>query len=94
MNDKTFEQIEFPVHLLGDKAQYLQDGMQIVIESYNDLPVVVQLPMRVAFELTAVDASSGTGTTSTGFKLRVPKHVVAGDRVLIDTADGRYVSKE
>jgi elongation factor P len=94
MNDKTFDQLAFSSEILGEKAQYLQDGMSLTIESFDGLPVLVSVPARVTFSLIETDVSSGTGTTSAGFKLRIPKHVSTGDRVIIDTADGRYVAKE
>ena len=94
MHQTTFEQIEIPVSLLGNKAQFLQDGITIVIESHDGVPVLVHLPQRMTFEVTSLEDSTGTALTSHGFKCRVPKHVRVGDKIVVDTEDGRYVSKE
>lgn len=94
MNGTTFEQLEIPIALFGDRKQYLQDGITLVVESHAGVPVLVHLPPRMTFEVTSLDDGGSTATTSQGFKLRVPKHVKVGDRILVDTSDGRYVSKE
>ena len=93
MHEKTFEQVEIPVSLLGDRAHFLQDGISLVVESHAGAPVLVHLPARMTFSVASVDDAGGTATTAAGFKLRVPKHVKPGDSIVIDTAEGKYVSK-
>ena len=94
MHQSTYEQIEIPLSLLGTRAHFVRDGITIVIESHADVPVLVHLPPRMTFEVSEIDDASSTAMTTQGFKLRVPKHVRPGDTIVVDTDDGRYISKE
>ena len=44
MDKINYEQITLPADLLGDAAAFLQDGMDVVMELYNERPISVQLP--------------------------------------------------
>lgn len=94
MHEKTFEQVEIPLALLGDRAGYLRDGISLVVEEHAGAPVLVHLPPRMEFGVAALDEGQGLATLDQGgIRLRVPKHVRLGDRVVVDTAEGKYVSK-
>jgi hypothetical protein len=72
----------------------LQDGMTIQVEAYQGVPAIVTLPSRVTFTIASLEETSGSAVTDKGFRIRVPKHVKVGDRVIVDTNSGIYVSKE
>ena len=38
MDVETYEQLEIDVSILGDQATFLQDGMEVMIESYDGIP--------------------------------------------------------
>ena len=44
MDNETFEQIELPADLLGDRRPFLQDGMVATIEYYGDEALSVSIP--------------------------------------------------
>ncbi len=44
MDKESYEQITLPADLLGDAAAFLQDGMDVVMELYDERPISVQLP--------------------------------------------------
>ena len=44
MNNQTFEQINIHEKMIGDQSAFLQDGMNVIINSYNDEPVSVNMP--------------------------------------------------
>src|SRR6478752_5365004 len=54
MDKDTYEQIQLPADLLGDAAAFLQDGMEVSLELWEDRPISVQLPEQV--EATIVEA--------------------------------------
>ncbi|MCB2132555.1 MAG: elongation factor P, partial [Rhodobacteraceae bacterium] len=47
MDNETFEQIELPADLLGDRRPFLQDGMVATIEYYGDEALSVSIPQKV-----------------------------------------------
>lgn len=102
MDQENFEQIEISGDFLGDQAQFLQDGMQVVVESYEDDPIGVQLPEHVNLEVTETEpvvkgqtASSSykPAMMSNGVRVMVPPFINAGDTIVVATADSTYVKR-
>ena len=56
MDKDNYEQISLPRDLLGDAAEFLQDGMDVVMELYNEKPISVQLPDQVEATIVEADA--------------------------------------
>ena len=102
MNAETFEQSMIDSGLLGDKLIYLQDGMDVTIESYEGEALSVVLPDTVTFEVVEADAVIKGQTASSSFKpavlengarIMVPPHIETGTRVVIKPEDGSYVER-
>lgn len=97
MDQATYEQSEIPLALLGDKAAYVQDGMFLHLESFKGVPAVINFPLKVTLdvaELEDIGISTCSAVLANGMKVRVPKHLKAGDKVVIDTRTGEYAGKE
>ena len=47
MDKDTYEQIHLPADLIGDAAAFLADGMEVMLEMWEDKPISVQLPEQV-----------------------------------------------
>ena len=102
MDAETYEQLEIDVSILGDQATFLQDGMEVMIESYDGDPLSVVLPDTAAYEVVEADAVIKGQTASSsykpavlenGAKIMVPPHIEAGTRVIIKPEDGSYVER-
>ena len=102
MDAETYEQLEINVSILGDQATFLQDGMEVMIESYDSDPLSVVLPDTAAYEVIEADAVVKGQTASSsykpavlenGAKIMVPPHIEAGTRVTIKPEDGSYVER-
>jgi len=103
MDTVTFEQSELPLSLLGDASSYVQEGMIVTVEMYLGEPAIVHIPPKVVFEIKEVTSvPAGTvkesrevpAVLSNGVRVKVPKFIKPGDRVVIDTTSGKYVGKE
>ena len=68
--------------------------MNLFIENYKGAPAVINFPQRLTFSVASLDPSSSSAVLENGMKMRVPKHVKAGDRVVVDCKPREYVSKE
>ena len=84
MDAETYEQLEIDVSILGDQATFLQDGMEVMIESYDGDPLSVVLPDTAAYEVVEADAVVKGQTASSsykpavlenGAKIMVPPHI-------------------
>ncbi|MEC8055144.1 MAG: elongation factor P, partial [Pseudomonadota bacterium] len=102
MDSETFDQVSVPTANLGEQAAYLQDGMQVIIESYEGEPLSVQLPDTVDMEVVEADAVVKGQTASSsykpailenGVKVMVPPHIEPGTRIVVKPSDGTYVGK-
>jgi elongation factor P len=102
MNTDTYDQIQVPAEVIGDQAQWLQEGMKVVLSVFNETPVAIQLPPRVTLEVTETEPAMKGQTASSSYKparlangarVMVPPHISAGTRVVIQTEDGTYVER-
>ena len=102
MNNETYEQIELTAAQLEQEKNFLVDGMEVKVMSYNGEILGVEVPEKVTLEVVECEpgvkgntASNATksSTVSTGYSLQVPLFVEVGDKLIINTNDGRYVSR-
>lgn len=102
MNGQTYEQVEINKDLIGDPAQYLKDGMEVVIETHEGSPLSVSLPENITFEIIEADPVVKGQTASSSYKpavlengvrVMVPPHIEAGTRIVVKSTDGSYVEK-
>ena len=102
MDTETFDQITLSGDLIGAPAVFLQDGMNVMVQSHEGSTISVQLSDTVIMEITEADAVVKGQTASSSFKpamlengqrVLVPPHIAAGTRVVVNTADGSYVER-
>lgn len=102
MDLETYEQIELTAELIGDKAVFLQDGMEVVIESHDEAPLGVKLPQNVILEVVESEPvlKGQTATSSpkpaimeNGSRVMVPPFVGVGDRIVVNIEECTYVER-
>ncbi len=102
MDKETFEQVEVESDFVGDRAQFLQDGMKIVMQFYETKPIGITIPLQVTLTVAEADAVLKGGTASpsyknavleNGLKTLVPPFIEAGERIIVSTEDGSYVKR-
>jgi elongation factor P len=102
MDLETFEQIQIPKSQLEYETNFLKENMNCYVVMYQGSAIGIDLPNTV--ELTVVSTEPGirgdtaTGgskpaTVETGYTLQVPLFINEGDRIIIDTRSGNYVSR-
>jgi elongation factor P len=102
MDTETFEQIQIPKSQLEYEINFLKENMNCYVVMYQGSAIGIDLPNTV--ELTVVSTEPGikgdtaTGgskpaTVETGYTLQVPLFVNEGDRIIIDTRSGNYISR-
>jgi elongation factor P len=102
MDNETYEQIELPKDFVGERAAFLQDGMVVTVESYEEKPLGISLPDTVVLEVTEADAVVKGQTASSsykpavmenGLKVMVPPFIAAGEKIIVDTSEVTYVRR-
>jgi elongation factor P len=93
MNSENYEQINLQKEFIGDRAVYLTDGMEVSLEFYEDKPISVSLPDQVTLKGQTSANSFKPATLTNGVRTAVPPFVDAGERLVINTEDGSYVTR-
>ena len=102
MNDENYDQLQVATDVLGEQAQWLQEGMKVILSIFNDIAVAIQLPPRVTLEIAETEPGMKGQTASSSYKpaklsngarVMVPPHILPGTRVVIQTEDGSYVER-
>jgi elongation factor P len=102
MDSETFEQIELPADILGDRRPFLQDGMTVKIEYYEAEALSVTLPEKVTCEIVETEPVVKGQTAANSFKpavldngvrILVPPFVGQGENVVVMTETAEYVER-
>ncbi len=68
MDMETFDQIELQKDFVGERAQFLQDGMKVLVQLYESRPIGIQLPLQVTLEVVEADPVMRGGTAAPSYK--------------------------
>jgi elongation factor P len=102
MDTTTYEQIELQTEFVGERAAFLQDGMEVTVESHEGRPLGISLPDHVTLEITDTEpvVKGQTATSSykpammeNGVRVMVPPFVNTGDKIVVDTNEVTYVKR-
>ena len=102
MDQETFEQIEIQKDFIGDDGDFLQDGMTVVIEMYEDKPIGVSVPDQVVLTVEETEPvvkgqtaanSFKPATCENGIRVTVPPFIGVGERILVQTSDRTYLKR-
>ncbi|WP_144511063.1 elongation factor P [Bacillus sp. FJAT-22090] len=102
MDTDSYEQLELNENQIEYELKYLRENMEIHIIQYQGETLGVELPKSVELEVTETepgikgDTSGGgskTATLETGLVVTVPLFINVGDKLIINTDEGSYVSR-
>lgn len=102
MDSETYEQVELPADILGDRRPFLKEGMTVTIEYHEGRPLSVTLPDKVECEVVETEpvvkgqtaaSSYKPAILDNGVRVMVPPFISAGDRIIVSTETGEYVSR-
>jgi elongation factor P len=102
MDNRDYEQLNVDDSALGSAANFLKEGDSAVLQMYNAEIVGVDLPASVELTITytepGVQGDRSTGgskpaTLETGATVQVPLFITQGEKIKVDTRDGRYLGR-
>jgi elongation factor P len=102
MDADTFDQVPVPAETVGDASNYLLDNAEAVVAVHEGVPLFIELPTSVELIISHTDpglqgdrSTGGTkpATLETGGTIQVPLFVSTGEKVKVDTRDGRYLGR-
>ncbi len=102
MDNETYDQITLDEKQLDWEKKFLIENMVINISSYQGEIIGINLPNSVELKVIetepGIKGNTATGATKnakveTGLTLQVPLFINEGDVLLIDTREGKYISR-
>ena len=99
MDNETFEQIELPAEILGERRPFLQDGMTIQVEYYDAEALSATLPQKVQCKVVETEpvVKGQTAANSfkpaildNGIKVMVPPFIAQDEDIIVDTGTMEY----
>ena len=102
MDSETFEQKMIPKNFIGEQEKFLKDGMEVMLNLYEDEPISIHLPDTVIMKVVESDAVIKGQTASSSYKpailengirVMVPPHIEAGTKIVVKPEDSSYVER-
>ncbi len=102
MDLDTYEQINVSGETVGDNANFLLPEAEVIVATHEGVPLYVELSTSVVLEVTYTepglqgDRSTGgnkPATVETGATVQVPLFITTGEKIKVDTRDGRYLGR-
>lgn len=102
MDTETYDQIELNRDFVGERAAFLQDGMEVIVESHEGTQIGISLPDQVTLEVTETEPTVKGQTAASSYKpavmdngvrVMVPPFVDVGERIIVDTNEVTYVRR-
>ncbi len=102
MNTQTYEQTEIPANQIEYEKNFLTEGMDVNVTSFEGEILGVDIPEKVTMAVTetvpGVKGNTAThatkdATVESGYTLQVPLFINEGDKIVINTQTGKYSTK-
>jgi elongation factor P len=102
MDTTSYEQSELSAEFVGEAAKWLKENDVATVLIAGDEMIGVEPPMFVELEVTETDpgfkgdtvqGGNKPATLETGAVVPVPMFINTGDKIRVDTRDGKYVTR-
>ena len=102
MDMESYDQISIPPDVVGNAANYMLENTTATVALHNGTPLYVELPASVELTIASTEpglqgdrSTGGTkpATLETGATIQVPLFITTGEKVKVDTRDGRYLGR-
>ena len=102
MDSKTYDQVAVDEDMLEGVLELLRDGSTVFLQRYQDKLIGVELPINVDLKVVSTDPGFKGDTVSgatkpakleTGATIQVPLFISTGEKIKVDTRDGRYLGR-
>ena len=102
MNMQTYDQVELKKQQLWEDYKFLKENLEVIISFYEGEVLGMILPDKIEYTITKSEPGVKGNTTSTAMKdaelengmvVKVPMFINEGEKILVASADGKYVSR-
>ena len=102
MDMETDDMVPIAAELIGENVRFLKEEMMCKVNSYKGSIFAVELPTFIELEVTETDpgfkgdtVQGGTkpATIETGAVIQIPMYLNVGERIKVDTREGKFVAR-
>jgi len=102
MNPHTYDQVTVMLDLVGEFAQFLQDGQTYQVLLHGEDAIGMRPPKRVVFKIAATERTVGGNTVGrvlkpatleNGVEVQVPAFIKEGDKIALNPENGEYIER-
>src|SRR5699024_9700446 len=102
MDTSTYEQIELQTSQIEHELQFIKENMEVSVIFYEGDILGIDLPSNVELKVVetepgikgdTVSGGSKPATLETGLVVQVPLFIDRGETLVINTSDGKYISR-
>lgn len=102
MDNETYDQLNVPASLMEEEVKYLLENMECQVMIYEEQAIGVELPNTVVLTVKETEpgikgdtaqGGSKKAVMETGAVVNVPLFIEEGEKLIIDTRSGDYVSR-
>ena len=102
MNMETYEQIEVDKSQIEYELNFLYESLEVEINFYGTEIIGVNLPEKLVLEVkeTVPGVKGDTKTNAmkdaylaSGYLVKVPMFIETGEKIIVNTTEGTYVSR-
>lgn len=102
MDSETFDEIAVDEDIVGDGAQWMSEGSELTLVSFDDKVIEVVVPSPAVYEIVETEPNvkgntaqgyTKPATLSCGATINVPGYLETGQMVKVDTEKGEYMER-
>ena len=102
MDKKTYEQIFIEKKFLENQLNFLREGMDVFVESYDNAPLTASLSETITMTVKECEpivkgqtaaSSYKSAILENGLRIMVPPFINTGDKITVNTKTQEYVER-
>src|SRR5690625_1966890 len=102
MDTNTYEQIELQTNQIEHELKFIKENMEVSLITFQGEILGIDLPNNVELKVVetepgikgdTVSGGSKPATLETGLVVQVPLFIDRGETLVINTSDGKYISR-
>lgn len=102
MDLTSYDQVSLDANAVGDAKSYLIENIELKAMWFEGRVIALELPMTVDLTVTetapamkgaTAQAQLKPATVETGVQVLVPSYIETGEKIRVDTRDGRFVER-
>ena len=102
MDIENYEQVTLNVDIIGEGSAFLQEGMEVIIQSFEGEALDATLPDTVVLSVVETEpvvkgqtaaSSYKPAVLDNGLRIMVPPHIESGTNIIVNTADSSYAER-